>query len=68
MKTTETGKIYALIQGNFIHSIWGVDDRVTYDENRYQVIEITDIVPQPQVNDSYKDGVFTPAIIYTPPV
>lgn len=56
-------KTYAIITNGIVTNVISIDDGSTYPIT-INMIDITNLEPQPNINDSYSTGVFTP---YVPP-
>lgn len=58
-------KEYAEINTGIVSNIIAVEEGANYPITS-NMIDITNLIPQPEIGDSYSDGTFTPQIISTP--
>lgn len=58
-------KEYAVINSNIVSNVIAIEDGSNYPiiDN---MIDITNLIPQPEIGDSYSEGIFTPQVIPIP--
>lgn len=59
MATTIATNKYVIVNNNLIISVFFGKELPEYNENMINVIDVTDINPQPNLNWTYSNGVFT---------